>query len=76
MPYYQNFFSWATGNKTQTEYFAFFGEQVNRAYKISEYVRRTTSPKDRIFIWGDDPYIYPLSQRLPARTVYGGLPCG
>ena len=66
LPYYQNFFSWATGNKTQTEYFAFFGEQVNRAYKISEYVRRTTSPEDRIFIWGDDPYIYPLSQRLPA----------
>lgn len=65
-PYYQNFAAWATGNKTQTEYFAFFGEQVNRAYKIAEYVRRTTSPQDRIFIWGDDPYIYPLSQRLPA----------
>ncbi|MBI5356764.1 hypothetical protein HZB78_04090 [Candidatus Collierbacteria bacterium] len=64
--YYRNFFSWATGNKTQTEYFAFFGEQVNRAYKIAEYVRRTTSPEDRIFIWGDDPYIYPLSERLPS----------
>lgn len=66
LPYYQNFVSWATGNKTQTEYFAFFGEQVNRAYKIAEYVRNTTSSDDKIFIWGDDPYIYPLSQRLPA----------
>jgi hypothetical protein len=64
-PYYQNFTAWATGDKTQTEYFAFFGEQVNRAYKIAEYVRRTTSSDDRIFVWGDDPYIYPLSQRLP-----------
>jgi hypothetical protein len=66
LPYYQNFFSWAVGNKTQTEYFGYFGEQVNRSYKIAEYVRRTTSPEDRIFIWGDDPYIYPLSQRLPS----------
>lgn len=66
LPYYQNFFSWATGNKTQTEYFSFFGEQVNRAYKIAEYIRNTTSSDDKIFIWGDDPYIYPLSQRLPA----------
>lgn len=65
-PYYQNFAAWATGNKTQTEYFAFFGEQVNRAYKIAEYIRNTTSPDDKIFIWGDEPYIYPLSQRLPA----------
>lgn len=65
-PYYQNFISWTTGNKTQAEYFGYFGEQVNRSYKIAEYIRRTTSPEDRIFIWGDDPYIYPLSQRLPA----------
>ncbi len=66
LPYYQNFISWTVGNKAQTEYFAFFGEQVNRAYKIAEYVRRTTSSDDRIFVWGDDPYIYPLSRRLPA----------
>lgn len=65
LPYYQNFVSWTVGNKTKTEYFTFFGNQVNRAYKIAEYVRRTTSPDDRIFVWGDDPYIYPLSQRLP-----------
>lgn len=64
-PYYQNFAAWTTGNKTQAEYFSFFGEQVNRDYKIAEYVRRTTSPEDRIFIWGDNPFIYPLSQRLP-----------
>lgn len=66
LPYYQNFFSWAAGNKTQAEYFGYFGEQVNRSYKIAEYIRRTTSPEDRIFVWGDDPYIYSLSQRLPA----------
>lgn len=65
LPYYQNFVSWTIGNKIKTEYFAFFGDQVNRAYKIAEYVQRTTSPDDRIFVWGDDPYIYPLSQRLP-----------
>lgn len=66
LPYYQNFIFWTVENKNQTEYFAFFGEQVNRAYKIAEYIRRTTFPDDRIFVWGDDPYIYPLSQRLPA----------
>ena len=66
LPYYQNFFSWAAGNKTQAEYFGYFGEQVNRSYKISKYIRNTTSSDDKIFVWGDDPYIYPLSQRLPA----------
>lgn len=66
LPYYQNFVSWTTGNKTQTEYFSFFGEQVNRAYKIAEYIRNTTSSDDKIFIWGDEPHIYPLSRRLPA----------
>ncbi len=66
LPYYQNFAAWATGGKTQTEYFSFFGEQVNRAYKVSEYIRNTTSSDDRIFVWGDDPYIYSLSRRLPA----------
>jgi len=66
LPYYQNFFFWAAGNKTQAEYFGYFGEQVNRSYKISKYIRNTTSSDDKIFVWGDDPYIYPLSQRLPA----------
>jgi len=66
LPYYQNFVSWTVGNKTQAEYFSFFGEQSGRTYKIAEYIRRTTFSEDKIFIWGDDPYIYPLSQRLPA----------
>jgi len=33
---------------------------------IAELVRRHTSPHDRIFVWGYNPEIYVLSQRLPA----------
>jgi hypothetical protein len=56
--YYQNFYQ--NGNKP-----SYFGYQVDSVYSISQYVVNNTSPNERIFIWGDEPSIYALSNRLP-----------
>ena len=32
---------------------------------MAAYIRQTTQTNDRIFVWGDDPYLYALSGRLP-----------
>lgn len=66
MPYYENFWQWFTRKQPIEQYFAFFGDHVNQAYRIASYLRRTTQEHDRIFVWGDHPYIYALSERLPA----------
>jgi len=56
--YYQNFYQ--KGNSLN-----YFGSQVNSIYAISQYVVANTSVNDKIFIWGDEPNIYALSNRLP-----------
>jgi hypothetical protein len=65
--YYGNFLDFAVGIKTQSAYFAWFGgDKVNRNYEIANYVTNHTLPTDKIFVWGDEPFIYALSRRLPA----------
>jgi 4-amino-4-deoxy-L-arabinose transferase-like glycosyltransferase len=64
--YYSNFYSYSIGKKSINDYRNNFGFQVNNVYKISEFIEKNTNPKDKIFIWGDEPYIYALSNRLPS----------
>lgn len=65
LAYYQNFSAWMTQRKTTEDYFSFFGKQVNQTYRLAKYIQLTTKPADSIFVWGDEPYIYALSDRLP-----------
>jgi len=62
--YYQNFYTHIF-SLNSAEYRNYFGPRVDDTYKISEYIKNTTTEKDDIFIWGDEPYIYALSNRLP-----------
>ncbi len=64
--YYQRFFNFATNNITKEEYFSEFDKSVNTTYKVSDFLRKVSSPKDRIFVWGDSAPIYALSRRLPS----------
>lgn len=64
--YYSNFYSYAIGQKSTSDYRKYFGSQINNVYEISEYIKNNTNPNDKIFVWGDEPYIYALSDRLPA----------
>jgi len=51
------------------------GEIDAGAYRrISEMIRRKTSPEDRIFVWGFLPMIYELSDRSPASRFIYNIP--
>lgn len=63
--YYGNFYSYIFQLKTKDQYRSFFGSEVNNVYQISQYIKQNTSSDQRIFVWGDSPFIYALSDRLP-----------
>ncbi len=64
--YYQNFLSFITNEKTVTEYEEYFDKRVTRDYEIAHFLRNKIKPSDAIFIWGNSPQIYTLSNSLPA----------
>lgn len=62
--YYSNFYS--LSRKSSSDYRNYFGFEVNNIYKISDFIKSNTNPNDKIFVWGDQPSIYALSERLAA----------
>lgn len=62
--YYRNFYTHIFSLNSYT-YRNYFGQNVDNSYQIADYLKRSTPPGDPIFIWGDEPYIYALSNRLP-----------
>ncbi len=65
LPYYQNFFEFILGRKDIDRYRQFFGEGVERNREVARYIKERTRPEERIFVWGTEPAIYVLSERLP-----------
>lgn len=61
--YYQNFLRYTLKQQTKEQYFNFFSKTTTTVYEISEYVQSTTNKEDRIFVWGDSPAVYALSDR-------------
>ena len=64
-PYYANFLSFITKQESVEEYRSYFGNRVNRTYKLASMISSRTTKKDRIFIWGTLPELYALSRRIP-----------
>lgn len=65
LAYYHNFYSYLFRLKNITQYRSFFGANVNTTYQIAEFINRQQSGSDRIFVWGDHPYLYALTNTLP-----------
>ena len=65
-PYYQNFIQFVIGKKSKEEYFRHFNGQMNQIYRLAEFIGASTKENERVFVWGNEPYLYPLSKRLPA----------
>lgn len=63
--YYGNFYSYVFHLKNQDNYRSFFGSEVNNLYLTGQYLKQNTTPDQKIFVWGDSPFIYALSDRLP-----------
>ena len=65
LQYYQNFALFITNNRSIREYQEFFDRRVPRDYEIARFIANNTKPNDVIFIWGNNPQIYVLSNTLP-----------
>jgi len=65
LPYYSNFYSYTFHLKDKSTYFSYFGSNVQSIYDISDYIKKNTTPDQKIFMWGDESDIYALSDRLP-----------
>lgn len=63
--YYTRFLEFASGAIDKEQYFDKFDKNVNRNYKISDFIEKSTRYNDKVFVWGDGPPIYALSRRLP-----------
>jgi multisubunit Na+/H+ antiporter MnhB subunit len=56
---------------------AYFSKQPPRYLEVARYIRETTKPSERVFVWGAYTPIYVMSDRLPAtRFVAFKRGCG
>jgi hypothetical protein len=63
--YYKNFINYTTHRIDKDQYRAYFPSALERNTKIALYIRERTEPDERIFVWGEEPTIYDLADRLP-----------
>lgn len=64
--YYQRFINFATGKIDKQTYFNNFSPNLNMNYKIADFLAKSSSKDDKVFVWGNDSAgIYSLSKRLP-----------
>lgn len=59
--YYSNFYL----SHSTNSYYKYFGNEVENNYQIADFIKNNSNKNDHIFIWGDQPYIYALTDRLP-----------
>ncbi len=63
--YYVNYGKYVTKQTSLREYYDSFDTKTDQTYLISSYLKMRTTPEESVFIWGDEPYIYALADRLP-----------
>lgn len=64
--YYKNYYSHLLGKRDRTTYINYFNSEMSKAEELAQKIKSETTPEDRIYIWGDNSSLYPLSDRLPA----------
>ncbi len=65
LPYYTNFYTYALGLKNKGEYWTDFDSQSLNFYQTADYLKTHTTKEEKIFIWGTQPSLYALADRLP-----------
>lgn len=63
--YLQNFYQFVLGAKNKNQYYQYFGEQTPFLYQAAKFIALRTSEDERAFVWGTQPSIYALANRLP-----------
>lgn len=64
LQYYANFVRYAMHQESPSQYRAQVDDTVNRNIRIAGSIR--TLPAGKLLVWGNSPWIYVLSGRLPA----------
>jgi len=67
--YYQNFLTYASGGKDENSYLSWFDSKTPFVYTLAELIKLKTKPGECVFVYGDIPNFYPLSQRCPATFI-------
>ena len=63
--YYTNWFDYVSERKTWKQYANYFDRRTVTNYQIGNYIKENSSANDSIFVWGDNAFIYVLSDRKP-----------
>ena len=66
---YQNYWQYLTKQISPEEYRNRF-DNTRRNYEIAEYLADRLGKEEQIYIWGSDPTIYNLTERLPTGGKY------
>lgn len=66
---YRDFWQLVTKKISRETYFDRF-DNTGRNYGIAKYLNERLLPEDKIFVWGSDPTIYNLTNRLPTGGKY------
>ena len=64
--YYQNFFDYISERKLQTDFYNYFDSRTSINYEVANYLATRTQSLEPIFVWGDNAFLYVLSERPPA----------
>ncbi len=64
--YYTNWFDYVYERKTWEQYANYFDGRTVTNYQIGNYIKKNSLVDDSIFVWGDNAFIYVLSERKPA----------
>ena len=64
--YYLRFAKFVSGQETKQQYFNSFSKNVYRNYQIADFLSKSSSKNDKVYVWDpDSAAIYALSRRLP-----------
>jgi hypothetical protein len=63
--YYDKFVKMISGQTSYEEYADSFDWRVKRTRELTAYLRTVTEPGEKIFVWGDEPFVYFESDTLP-----------
>lgn len=66
---YKNYWQYASGQISEQEYYERF-DNTKRNYAIGKYLKERLHEGEQIFVWGSDPTIYNLMNRLPTGGKY------
>jgi hypothetical protein len=63
--YYPNFISFVIDGNRVNSYQKFFDASTPINYDLANYINTHASPKDNIFLWGNNAQVYYLTAKLP-----------